>query len=668
MLTKFVVINNNIIIIITYNVLQCGTHIAYRESSMDKTEQQTFKQVPFFRALIDNIPNPIYCQDIHGYYLGYNKAFQELFGADADESYVDKTVFELPISLEEAVLWHKADLELFKSPGEQIHEITLTFPDVSVRYIAIKKTTFYQTDGTIGGIVGFITDRTDSKRAENHLNESEARFKDLSEASLEAIFFIEKSVVMDVNRRVYEMFGYEDGEVIGKNALDFIAHDAQAFSKGRIDSGNEEKYETRGLKKDGTIFPISIYPRELHMKGKQVRISVVRDLTEQKNMEEDILKSKNLQSMGTLAGGIAHDFNNLLMAIIGNIALAKIHAPKDGKSVNYLSEAERMVFLGKDLTHQLLTFSHNVETVKKVIDIGPLVKEAAAAVLHGSSVKLNYSVADDLSLVEVDDEQIKQVIENVVVNAKEAMSSEGAIYINCENVHITPQHKLPPYKEEYVRILIQDEGVGIPEENLSKIFDPYFTTKDMGSQKGTGLGLAICYAIIKKHNGYILVNSVPDKGTAFQIYLPVYKQKIVERLEERRAVKRGRGRILVVDDEEIVLKIAEKLLQYMGYEVTTTQNGKDAVRSYKQAMESGESFDAVILDLVLERDMGGTDVMKDLLAIDPDVKTIISSGYLYDPVIMNYKDYGFAGILTKPYDPKELDEKLQNIIHPEKWK
>jgi len=269
------------------------------------------------------------------------------------------------------------------------------------------------------------------------------------------------------------------------------------------------------------------------------------------------------------------------------------------------------------------------------MNISPLIKETAETVLHGSSVKLNYVVSDDLSLVEVDEEQLKQVIENVVVNAREAMSSEGALYINCENVHITPQHKLPPFKEEYIRILIQDEGVGISEENMSKIFDPYFTTKDMGSQKGVGLGLAICYSIIKKHNGYILVNSVPGKGTAFQIYLPVYKQQVAERYEERRVVKRGRGRILVVDDEEIVLKIAEKLLLYMGYEVTTTQTGKDAVWSYKQAMESGKSFDAVILDLVLDRDMGGTEVMKDLLAIDPNVKTIISSGYLYDPVIMN---------------------------------
>jgi two-component system cell cycle sensor histidine kinase/response regulator CckA len=632
---------------------------------LDKTEQPLFEQASLFSALLDNIPNPVYCQDIHGFYLGYNEAFQDLFGVWSQESFVGKTVFELPISLEEAVAWHKADLELYRLSGDETFENTLTFPDSSALHITIKRNTFYNTDGTTGGIVGFISDTTESKMAEDGLQESEVRFKDLSEASSETIIFIENGIITDANHKMYEMFQYNDDEIIGRDVLDFIAPDARSLSKERIDSSDETIYETMGLKKDGTVFPISIYPRELHLKGKRVRISVVRDLTEQKNMEEEVLKSKNLQSVGTLAGGIAHDFNNLLMAIVGNIALAKIHAPKGGKTVDYLKEAERMVFMGKNLTHQLLTFSHNVDTVKKIADIGPLIKETAENVLRGSFVKLNYTIPDDLSLVEVDEDQIKQVIQNIIVNAKEAMLSEGDLYITCENVNITPQHKLPPTTEEYVRILIQDEGVGISEENMSKIFDPYFTTKDMGSQKGVGLGLAICYSIVKKHNGYILVDSVPNKGTTFQIYLPVYKQHVTDISAKKKVIGRGRGRILVVDDEEMVLKIAEKLLLYMGYEVATTLTGEEAIWLYRQAIESRKPFDAVILDLSMDNSgMGGTGVMEELLAIDPDVKAIISSGYLHDPVIMNFENYGFAGILTKPYDPKELDEKLQNIINP----
>ena len=554
--------------------------------------------------------------------------------------------------------------DLFRSPVEQVHENTLTLPDSLPRYVSIKKNVYLRADGTTGGIVGFVSDVTESRKAKDGLRESEARFRDLSEASLDAIIFMEDGIITDANRKMYEMFGYEEGEIIGRDVLDFTAPDGRTLTREKINSGSEEKYETRGLKKDGTAFPINIYPREIQLEGKRVRITVVRDLTEQKNLEEEIMKAKNLQSVGTLAGGIAHDFNNLLMAIIGNIALAKIHAPKDGKTANYLGEAERMVFMGKDLTHQLLTFSHSMDTVKKVTDIGPVIKETAERTLHDSSVRLNYVIPDDLALVEVDEDQIRQVVQNIIVNAREAMSSEGTLHVSCENVEITPQHKLPPTLEAYVRVVIQDEGVGIPEENLSKIFDPYFTTKDMGSQKGVGLGLAICYAIIKKHNGYILVDSTPGKGTTFQIYLPVHKQQATPKTEDKRNTGRGRGRILIVDDEDIVLRIAEKLLLHMGYEVTTTQTGDEALWLYKQAAGSREPFDVVILDLSMETGMGGPETMQKLLAVDPDIKAIISSGYLHDPVITSFEKYGFVGILTKPYDPKELDEKLQHIIHP----
>lgn len=629
---------------------------------METTEQPLFEQVPLFHALLDNIPHPVYCQNVHGFYLGYNRAFHDLFGAAPDESYVGKTIFDLPINLEEAVKWHKADLELFRLPANQVHENVLTFPDGSVRCITIKKSIFSQADGSIGGIVGVISDVTDSKKAEDGLRESEERFRVLSEASLEAIIFIENGIIRDVNQRTYEMFGYGDGEIINRDTLDLIAPDMRNISGEKIGFGDGERYETMGLNKNGTVFPISIYPRELDLKGKQVRILVIRDLTEQKYMEAEVLKSKNIQSVGTLAGGVAHDFNNLLMAIIGNISLAKIHAPKGSKTIDYLKEAERMIFMGKDLTHQLLTFSHSVESFKKIADIGPLIKETVEKVLSGSLIRFNCKVPDDLSPVEVDEDQIKQVIQNIIVNAKEAMPVEGALHITCENVRITPQHKLPPVLEDYVRIVIQDEGVGIPEENMSKIFDPYFTTKDMGSQKGVGLGLAICYAIVKKHSGYILVNSAPEKGTTFQIYLPVYKQHVAVAPGEKKGSKRGRGRILIVDDEEIVLRVGEKLLLHMEYEVTTTKTGEEAVFLYRQAIESGRPYDAVILDLSLESGMDGTEVMEKLTLIQPDVKAIISSGYLHDPVVVNFESYGFAGILTKPYDPKELDEKLQSII------
>lgn len=628
---------------------------------MEKTEEQLFEQLQLFRALMDNIPNPVYYNDTKGMYLGYNKAFLEYFRLK-DDNYVGKTVFNLPISREEAMLHHKTDMELVKLSGSRAYEASVTCPDNSMRYIIAKKATFHKADGTIGGIVGVITDITERKITEEALKESKARFEDLSEASFETVIFIENGIIIDVNKRFHEMFGYDDNEIIGRNADDFIAPEVRTLSKEMIAAQNGETYETMGLKKDGTTFPIEVHLRELHLRERNIRISVIRDLTEQKYVEEEVLKSKNLQSVGTLAGGIAHDFNNLLMAIVGNISLAKMSVSQDVKITEFLSEAERIVFLGKNLTQQLLTFSHSGDLVRKVVFIGTMLREVTDKILGGSPVRPRYFIPMDLFPVEVDEDQMKQVIRNMVMNAKEAMPSGGTLVISCENVSITPQDKLPLIKEDHVRISIHDEGVGIPEENISKIFDPYFTTKGMGPQKGVGLGLAICYSIVRKHNGYILIDSVPDQGTTFQICLPATKNDTIDVCIEEKVVRHGKGRVLIMDDEEMILKIARELLQLMGYEVTTAQNGEEAIGFYRQAMELRKPFDAVILDLAIPGGMGGKEVMHELIAIDPHVRAIISSGYLNDPVVKDFKGYGFLDMLTKPYETNELDTKLQNIM------
>ena len=630
----------------------------------NKTEIQLFENMPLLSALIENIPNPVYCQDVHGFYFAYNKAFQDLFGDPLHESYIGKTVFDLPISLEEALAHHRADLELFRSPGGKTYEGTLTFADGSIRHIISKKTTFQKTDGSTGGIITYITDVTESKDAEDTFRKNEARLKYLAEASLEALFFIENGIIIDVNNRMNEMFGYGEGEILGRNILDFIVPDRGTTSNNILVSVGGHTYETKGLHKDGTLFPIEVYSRELDLKEKRIWISAVRDITEQKNMENEVLKSKNLQSVGTLANGIAHDFNNLLAAIVGNVSLAKISAPKEDKLLHYLSEAERITLMGKNLTHQLLTFSRTEDSVRKIVDIDPIIKDTTEKVLSGSSVKAEYIIHAGLFPVEVDEDKIRQVIRNIVVNAKESMSSEGTIFITCENVNIASQHKLP-IRESYVRILIHDEGIGISEENMSKIFDPYFTTKDMGPQKGVGLGLAICYSIIKKHNGYILVNSVPGGGTTFQIYLPAYRQDSKTTSGERKAVNNAARRILVMDDDNMVLEITKELLQHMGYEVTTASAGEETVALYKEAMGQNQPFSAVILDLEISSGMAGKETMQELLSVDPHVKAIISSGYLNNPIIIGFKDYGFSEILTKPYNAKELDEKLRSVIDPD---
>jgi two-component system, cell cycle sensor histidine kinase and response regulator CckA len=628
---------------------------------MEKTEEQFFEQLQLFRALIDNIPNPVYYKDSKGVYLGYNKAFQEYFGLKRD-NYVGKTVFDLPINLEEAMLHHRADVDLIRLSGERTYEASVSCPGNSVRYSIARKATFRRADGTTGGIVGVITDITELKKAEEALKESKTRFKDLSEATFEAVVFMENGIIIDVNQRFYEMFDYDYGEIIGKSALDIIAPVVRSISSEMMAAKNGETYETIGLKKDGSAFPVEIRPRELFLRGRNIRISVMRDLTERKDMEEEVLKSKNLQSVGTLAGGIAHDFNNLLTAIVGNVSLARMNAPQDGKIIEFLNEAERIAFMGKNLTQQLLTFSRSGEPVRKVVFLGTMLRNVTEKILGSSPIRPRYVIPMGLFPVEIDEDQMKQVIQNMVTNAREAMPAGGTVVVSCENVNVTPQNKLPLIKEDHVRISIRDEGVGIPEENMSKIFDPYFTTKGMGSQKGVGLGLAICYSIVKNHNGYIMVDSVPGKGTTFQIYLPATKKDIIDVCIEEKVAVQGKGRVLVMDDEEMILRIAKELLQLMGYEVTTAQSGEETIGFYRQAMELKKPFDAVVLDLAIPGGMGGKEVMQELISIDPRVRGIVSSGYLNDPVVKEFRRYGFLATLTKPYEASDLDDKLQNII------
>ncbi|HEX2967311.1 MAG TPA: ATP-binding protein, partial [Syntrophorhabdaceae bacterium] len=514
----------------------------------------------------------------------------------------------------------------------------------------------------VGGIIGVVTDITEAKKVEESLRETNARLQDLSEASFEAIIFIENDTIVDANGTFYDLFGFDGGEVIGEPVLSIIAPNMRKEGRRIVEAADDSTYELVGVKKNGTHFPMEVHPREIYARGRNLKIAVIRDISERKHMEEEVLKSKNLQSIATLAGGIAHDFNNLLMAIVGNLSLAKMNVPPDAKISEFLSEAERIVFMGKSLTQQLLTFSRAGDPVRKTVHLGPLLREVTEKVVKGSSVRPRYFLSSDLSPVEIDEERMRQAIENIVLNAKDAMSSGGTLVISCENVSVTPQDKLPLIKENHVKISVRDEGVGIPEENLSKIFDPYFTTKALGSQKGVGLGLSICYSIIRSHNGYIQVDSSPGAGAVFQIYLPAGKKENSEQSVEDKPERHNKGRVLIMDDEEMILKIARELLTLMGYEVTTTQNGEETIRFYRQAMELKKPFDAVILDLAIPGGMGGKEVIQELITMDRNVKAIISSGYLNDPVVKEFENYGFSSMLTKPYEASELDDKLQSII------
>jgi signal transduction histidine kinase len=383
---------------------------------------------------------------------------------------------------------------------------------------------------------------------------------------------------------------------------------------------------------------------------------------ERRQLEEELLRAKKLESIGTLAGGIAHDFNNLLAAILGNISFAKLLATSDEKVHKLLDEGEKAAVRAGDLVNQLITFSRGGAPIKAAVRLGDLLRSTARFSLMGSPARCEFDVPDDLHSVEVDEGQIRQVIHSVVQNAREAMPDGGVITITARNVTLTGDEGLPIGGGKFVKISVNDHGAGIEEENLSKIFDPYYTTKEKGSRKGMGLGLAICHSIMKAHDGLITAESAADAGTTVYLYFPVHAPKGQAAPKEVAALMTGTGRILVMDDEDAVRDIAGSMLEHLGYEATLARDGGEAISIHHEARAAGRPFDVVILDLTIPGGMGGKEAVKILLESDPNVRAIVSSGYSDDPIMSSFREHGFVAVIAKPYRLNELSDVVARTL------
>jgi PAS domain S-box-containing protein len=387
-------------------------------------------------------------------------------------------------------------------------------------------------------------------------------------------------------------------------------------------------------------------------------VLVFRDITEKRYLEEKLLKTEKIESLGVLAGGIAHDFNNLLNSIMGNIELAAMDLKTDDRIRESLTRAEKAALRAKDLTLQLLTFSKGGAPIKKTASIIELIKDSSDFAIRGSNVRCNFNLPDNLWKVEIDLGQMSQVINNIVLNAVSAMPEGGQIDIAAGNVVVgTDYPELKP--GEYVKVTIKDSGSGIPKEHLNRIFEPYFTTKHAGS----GLGLATTYSIIKRHEGMIEVESDLNKGTTFSLFLPAASGNSSpgEKIKPP-SLPKGGGKVLLMDDDEMIRYTTGIMLKRLGYHVIEAAEGNEALEKYKTEKESNEPFDVVILDLTIPGGMGGKETIQKLLAFDPGVKAIVSSGYSSDAIMADYSHYGFSGVLSKPYNSKDLSSLLQKII------
>lgn len=397
-------------------------------------------------------------------------------------------------------------------------------------------------------------------------------------------------------------------------------------------------------------------------------VTILRDVTQQRRAEAEIFKSEKLHSIALMAGGIAHDFNNILSSILGNLSIVLMETEEGSETYLKLNAAEKAALQAKSLTQQLLTFARGGAPVLEVTTVKNLVKECALFVMRGSNVKCKITCVNDLWHVDADEGQISQVIINLIINADQAMPDGGTIELNLDNVVVAKGAVKGLEPGNYVTIEVKDSGIGIPPESIDRVFDPYFTTKE----KGNGLGLASSYSIVRGHRGMITVHSTLGSGSSFIVYLPkspkapaaeAKQAEIPEKAEAKPGAESKRSyRILVMDDMEDMMHVAGEILTALGHEVECTADGAAAIEAYKHAKENGKPFDAVVFDLTVPGGIGGEEASEILLAYDPELKAIASSGYTNSNIMTDFSDSAFSAVVPKPYRISEMREALKRVL------
>jgi len=507
--------------------------------------------------------------------------------------------------------------------------------------------------------MGTHTDITERKLAEEEIR----NFQKVVDASSDAIGMATSDGKHYYQNKTFdELFG-EVGE--DPPSTLYVDEDVGREVFATILGGNDWIGEVEMYSRDKQVLTILLRAYPVKKGGKVTAIvGVHTNITDLKIAEEELKKMDRLKSIGTLAGGIAHDFNNILSGVFGNISIARLHLDKAHPSYFFLGEAEKSMERATLLTRQLLTFSRGGDPIKEDVSLKQLVMEVVRFDLSGSNVKPVFHIDEDLWMAEVDTGQIQQVFSNLAINADQSMPEGGHLYITLENREVHDK-TIPGLKPgQYIRATIRDEGTGIDKKHIDRIFDPYFTTK----QTGSGLGLATVYSIIERHGGHVSVSSEAGAGATFTLYLPAHLVETPagkDEAQDGETLLNSSTRILVMDDEDMILDIASEMLQEHGCVVETARDGKEALAMYRKAMQADDPFDLVIMDLTIPGGMGGEEAIKELLVLDPDARVIVSSGYSHGSLQAHFRDYGFRGLVTKPYRMDTLLEEVTRVLEEE---
>jgi PAS domain S-box-containing protein len=518
-------------------------------------------------------------------------------------------------------------------------------------------------------IFEFEFDITARKKTERALEEEKERLSITLASIAEGVIVTDGAgYVTMMNKVAEEITGWCISEARGKPSSDvFRSNDFRTqktlphpillcLHNGKIlTTRNTVLVSKKGVEKYLESSCAPIRDKDFHIVG---AVLIFRDMTEQRKIDDELQKMEKLESLGILAGGIAHDFNNIMTGLVGNITLAKMALPAGCEACKILEEAEEEATRARELTHQLMRFSKDGAPMKKTTSIDALLRETVTFTLRGSNVRCEFAIDNGLPPVDIDTGQISQVINNLVLNAAQAMPDGGKIKASASAVFIEEWDVLPLTRGWYICLSIRDFGMGIHPEHLPRIFDPYFTTKKMGS----GLGLATSYSSIKRHNGYIEVHSIVGQGSTFTIYLPASSSELSYGERKVDEMIQGVGRILLVDDDRSVLNVGAKLIGSLGYSVEIAEDGAKALNLYSHSKTAGTPFDVVILDLTIPGGMGGKECVRKLKSMDPNVRAIVSSGYSNDPIVLQFQDYGFSGAVVKPYKLTEISQEINRVL------
>ncbi len=615
----------------------------------------------YLEAILDNTNMPIYLKDSDYRYLLVNREYERVLNLTCDQALgrTDYDIFPEPLadlfrSQDEEVKQRRALVEFIETialPGGDQTFLTTKFPLINEQ-------------GEVYAIGGLCTDISELQQVQRNLQESEKKFRRVVESCPQGMMMFrldpdEQLIFIGANPAADQILGVECAEFVGRTIEEafppLIRTEIPAQCREVCRTGNPWKaeqfhYEDKRISGAYEIQAFQTEPGRMAM--------FFADITRKKRMEKEIRNIQKLESVGILAGGIAHDFNNLLTVILGNISMARIFSETGKNCTDRLKDAEKATLRARDLTQQLLTFAKGGAPIKTSGSVRELVKDSASFMLSGSNVTHEIIAPDELWPVEMDEGQISQVIQNVVKNGEQAMPDGGTITIRMENVSVAADDPVPLPAGRYVRISISDQGVGIIPKHLAKVFDPYFSTK----QEGSGLGLAASYSIVKNHDGLITVESTPASGTTFHVYLPASGKKPVPKKKTQQKLQRSGEKILVMDDDPDVLAVAENMLNLMGYKTGTASDGTEAVQLFTKARQEGQPFDGIILDLTIPGGMGGLETMKQLSRLDPEVKAVVSSGYANDPVMADFEEHGFSGVIAKPYTMEKLGGVLRQLF------